>query len=768
MRCLEEQVTPKTIDVHIKMEEEPFHPINRYVLKDRIAYCQREIEMVAQNKRFCYNNLREYVNSDVLRSIVDFTHDVSRSKKETHNNVLNQKLNNLCINSTWNKFSNMENVTNLSSKTLTDNERVVLGLGLSFNLEPDKSNKLNTISSMEKLLYRYRESITEPEHIRGLIAPTLMSYEKEGQVLPCRLKNALQDLRKNQDIKIMPADKGGQIVILDTEEYKEKAQSLLDDTNTYEKLNKNPLIGFNKSVRKEIENNLKQYDDPNWKFKFLKENCSLPYFYGLPKLHKEGVPLRPVVSQVNSITRPIAAWLASQLSVYLGCFSNAHVKNSLEFKSRLNEFAQENDTTSLRMISLDIQQLFTSVPVDEVLNFIERKIDTGEIATLIPKQNFMRLLEICVKNNVFEFDNQFYKQKEGLSMGSPISPVLANLFMEYVESELLPNVRNKPVLWIRYVDDIFALIKNESDHEDLLNNLNSLSSTIKFTCELQNNNKLAFLDCLVTHRSDEFLYEIYRKSSHCGTYLHYYSAHPKHVKKSVLFSLLLRAYRLSSTMFRPKEIEKIFYDFGRLGYPVYLMNEVHSKVKAKYFAAQQGPDTTLTRETRNHVSLPFNNFTKSVIQPVLKYHNVEVHYNASNTIKSKLVKNKPKKEANSNDGPGVYVIHCKEEGCNRKYVGQTGRKMSQRVREHKYAYNRDIRTNACRKHSIENNHAIDFGGAELVFKTEDLQKRLTIESLLLSETPNFNNLGGVKILDKASRSIVLKDLSKLKKLCPNR
>ena len=769
VRCLEEQVTPKTIDVRIKMEEEPFHPINRYVLNDRLAHCKEEIEMTAKDKRSCYNSLQQHVSSNILRRIVDFTHDVSRSKQDHHKNILNQKLNNLCKNSAWNKYSNTDSVINLSSKNLTNNEIIVLGLGLSFNLEPDKSDKLNTISSMEKLLYRYRENISEPQHVRGLIAPTLLSYDKGEQVLPCRLNNALKNLRSNHDIKILPADKGGKIVILDNNEYIDKAQSLLDDDNTYEKLNKNPLLSHNKYVRKEIENNLKHYHDPNWKKKFLKQNCSLPYFYGLPKLHKSGVPLRPVVSQVNTIARPISGWLAGQLSKYLGCFSNAHIKNSLDFKNRLNDFAQNNDTTFLKMISFDIKSLFTCIPTEEVLNFIERKIDTGNIVTQIPKENFMKLLEVCVKNNVFEFENQFFKQKRGLSMGSPLSPVLANLFMEFVESNLLPNIPNRPVLWLRYVDDVFALIENDTDHNALLNDLNSLSPTIQFTCELQKDKKLAFLDCLVTHRSSEFTFEVFRKPSNCGTYLHFFSSHPKHVKKSVLFSMLLRAYRICSVMFRGKEIDKIFYDFKKLGYPEYFIRNVHSEVRAKFFAVNTSvDDPPPERETRNHISLPFNEFTKSVVQPILKHHNVQVHYKSSNTIRGNLIKTKPKKRESNNGSAGVYVIPCSTQGCGRKYVGQTGRNVSQRIKEHKYALRIGNENNAPTRHVIQNNHTIDFSAAETVFKSKDLETRLTVESLLLSEIPNINNLPGAKFLDKASRSIVLKDLSKLKKLCPHR
>ena len=236
-----------------------------------------------------------------------------------------------------------------------------------------------------------------------------------------------------------------------------------------------------------------------------------------------------------------------------------------------------------------------------------------------------------------------------------------------------------------------------------------------------------------------------------------------------MFSLLLRAYRITSPMFRGNEIEKIFQEFRKLGYPNYVMNKVHSEVKTKFFAVPTGTtNEPEERERGNHVSLPFNDFTNSIIQPVLKRHNVHVHYKSSNSLRNNLVKNKPKKQEPDHKSPGVYMIPCKTQGCDRKYFGQTGRTMAARVGEHKYAWRSKNSSNAVASHMINDSHDVDFSGAKLVYKSRDLEKRLTVESLLLSELPNFNNLGGARILDKASRSLVLKDFSQLKKLCPNR
>ena len=109
------------------------------------------------------------------------------------------------------------------------------------------------------------------------------------------------------------------------------------------------------------------------------------------------------------------------------------------------------------MMSFDVTALFIKVPLDLTLNYISRKNDENLIAIPIPKVAFLNTIELCTENNVFQFEGDYYRQRFGVAMGSPLSPVLANIFMEMFETELLTNVTGRPLLWLRYVDDVFAV-----------------------------------------------------------------------------------------------------------------------------------------------------------------------------------------------------------------------------------------------------------------------------------------------------------------------
>ena len=90
--------------------------------------------------------------------------------------------------------------------------------------------------------------------------------------------------------------------------------------------------------------------------------------------------------------------------------------------------------------SYDVSALFTSVPVDPAVNIIRDLLDkdhTLKERTVLAVNDIILLLEFCLKNIYFSFQGQFYEQAEGVAMGSPISPIVANLYMEYLEQKTL-------------------------------------------------------------------------------------------------------------------------------------------------------------------------------------------------------------------------------------------------------------------------------------------------------------------------------------------
>ena len=106
---------------------------------------------------------------------------------------------------------------------------------------------------------------------------------------------------------------------------------------------------------------------------------------------------------------------------------------------------------------------------------------------------FIELIELCTKDMFFQFHNEFYEQIYGFAMGNPLSPVLAGLFLEHVETEILPKYTGvKPLYWKRYVDDIISLVPSDFDLNKYMSFINSIYSSLKFTYEWEKMVKYPF------------------------------------------------------------------------------------------------------------------------------------------------------------------------------------------------------------------------------------------------------------------------------------
>ena len=124
-----------------------------------------------------------------------------------------------------------------------------------------------------------------------------------------------------------------------------------------------------------------------------------------------------------------------------------------------------------KMVSFDVVSLFTNVPVEETTEIILKRIYiyiNKEITTDIPKQEMKELLILCTKNVHFIFNVKTYIQVDGVAMGSPLGPVLGNIFMAELETSVIPNFSNEVKLWRRFVDDTYCLARSDYIDDILL------------------------------------------------------------------------------------------------------------------------------------------------------------------------------------------------------------------------------------------------------------------------------------------------------------
>ena len=138
----------------------------------------------------------------------------------------------------------------------------------------------------------------------------------------------------------------------------------------------------------------------------------------------------------------------------------------------------------------------------------------------------LKQVKLCTDNCFFYCNGQFVRQIRGLPMGSPLSPLLSNIYMEYFEKQLLPFIVDFEIIWFRYVDDVFAVIPNNLNLDAFVNSLNNLAPSIKFTTEREANNCLPYLAVQVMRgNNNKPCFKVYRKPTHSNLYIHVFSGH---------------------------------------------------------------------------------------------------------------------------------------------------------------------------------------------------------------------------------------------------
>ena len=189
------------------------------------------------------------------------------------------------------------------------------------------------------------------------------------------------------------------------------------------------------------------------------------------------------------------------------------------------------------------------------------------------------MAEFVLKNNYFEFDTKVHQQISETAIGTKCAPPYACIFMDKVENEFLETQTIKPLVWLRYIDDIF-FIWNESEEklETFLKNLNEFHPNLRFTSE-KSKTSVNFLDLTINLADQELETNLYCKPTDCHQFLDFNSAHPIHIKKSIVYSQGLRIKRLcSSNLAFENHMENLRGWFRNRGYPKNLVDNQLKRV----------------------------------------------------------------------------------------------------------------------------------------------------------------------------------------------
>ena len=314
-------------------------------------------------------------------------------------------------------------------------------------------------------------------------------------------------------------------------------------------------------------------------------------------------------------------------------------------------------------------------------------------------------------------------------MGSPVSPIVANMFMEWFEEHAISTFPFELTFWRRYVDDtIVALCDSLID--DLTSHINSIDQSIQFTREMESSDQSIPMLDTVTTRGDEgkLSFTVYRKPTHTDQYLQFDSNQPLQHKLGVIRTLYHRCQTICSEEdLKLQELEHLKKVLSVSGY-----------TRSAWETATTPREPTedgYNRPERSHkgsVSIPYVGPMSEAIARNLRKAGVAVHMKPCNTIRQRLVHPKDKLPLLDQSG-AVYKIKCDD--CDAVYVGETERVLEVRVKEHHRS------SSPVGHHMDYNKHSISNDSVSILHKESDWFRRGVAEAIHIQEQAPVLNRG---------------------------
>lgn len=523
-------------------------------------------------------------------------------------------------------------------------------------------------------------------------------------------------------------------------EYEEKLKQLLDENDIYKKLKNDPTVSFQKMNNELVSSWEKAKYITTYETKELKINNALPpKIYGMPKLHKANIPLRPIVSCIQGPVYGLSKFLAGSLSNIAG-ENQYSIKNSFELKKFIDKVTVPSDHI---LVSLDVISMYTNIPINLANEIVRDRWEELSQFTKLPLQEFERGIGVALSTNYFQFRDKFYNQTHGLAMGAPISSVIAQLVLERLEEDVIADLDFQPLFFKRYVDDCIVCIpRDKIDY--ILMKFNSYHPSIQFTVETEKYSTINFLDMTLIRNKNKILTKYFQKPTASGRYVNFFSTQPLAHKKNTVTALADRIINLTNPQFRKEVCNKVKRLLINNNYPPQFINSIFKKSLFRHYNSNKFKNKVeKTNQIIKYVPLPYVKGLSEGINNILKPYKFQVAHKNQNklsflktTLKDKVPKNKQTHV--------IYQIQCKD--CEGVYIGQTLQHLSSRINGHKYSKN----STALKKHELNKRHTFDFTDVKILDKEYNLKARNILELLHIRNNNNaVNDRTEIKYLSTA-------------------
>ena len=419
---------------------------------------------------------------------------------------------------------------------------------------------------------------------------------------------------------------------------------------------------------------------------YTSTNTEMPVFYHLIKTHKPGPELhiRPIVSNRRGPSHKLS-WMLCRLLKPLLKTVPSHLDNSLQL---LNDIRNRPDSSMNKKypFSLDVVSLYTSVPQDEAIEVLNDRLQESPLRIPFNAAQVSSLLTVILRNVYFQYNDKVYRQISGLPMGNNISAILAILYMDRLERQVITSFHQLG-LYKRYVDDIFILTDDKEAADEIHTRINNVDPHIKFEIEHPVNGALSLLDFTVTlQRDGEAHFCFYRKEAKKNTFIHRRSAMPEACKTNSIMNEIARIEERCTTDEDKRENINTFRQ--QLSTRGYKNDKPHNtRTDRRNYSNDRAAHAQY-----HYFEFPYvNEATHRAINRVFKTAQLPVRTYCKNRNLRSLLSRKREDGECTMPNCSIQSKLCNKKNCvysltcvagRAEYIGSTKRTLHQRVKEH--------------------------------------------------------------------------------------
>lgn len=726
--------------------------LDKKILNFEINVTYKNVERTERSLKEITVKLKSKIPHNIVDQFFNYQNNTYERKFKTIKKTNQNKLTNLKKHENK-EFLNTKDswIKDLSECDIPTEIKQFLSLGQKFSIKPTPRdiNLKDLLASIENVLGMYPEG--GKNVLRAKVTNVLTNFFQKpvnNSYLRTLLFKTKAFFKEHPELMVTKADKGNVTVIIKKDDYYNKSLEILSDTTYYTMLNRDPTSTYQQKANK-IVSKLKTSklitDDQARQLTIY--NQTSPKFYGLPKIHKPDIPLRPIISSINAPNSKLAQLATDILTQSYNNNNSYFTNDSFTFSNFINGTQLPQNYV---IVSLDVVSLFSNIPCDLINASIKKHWPQISDNTSLPQGKFLEIVDFIFQTTYFQFNNNYYKQILGTPMGATISPIASQYVMDDLLDTCIPKLSFQLPFLKKYVDDIITAVPNNKVDE-ILTVFNSYNPNIQFTIETETDNSVPFLDTkLIRTESNLIKVDWYTKPTYSGRYINFHSYHTQKMKINLILALGNRIRKICHPDFLYKNLKKLHNILKDNSYPdwfikKFLYNSKNTETRNNINSENLDitPDISAFLSINNdnispeisafleenqqkyYFSLPYcQEFTHKIEKILTKQQGIKICgkqiLKVSDTFSRLKDKEKPIKRSNV-----VYCLKCID--CDRNYIGQTSTVLQDRITRHRSDCRLQKNTCALSEHVKNTNHNIDFLNVKVIKSETHYNKRLFLE-----------------------------------------